>query len=321
LDFIHFMRCLHMSPWKFLLPEEMRSVAHFALKEHTVRDDLFPATAGAKVLEAAATIFEAEDIDQNGMIDKTELMAVVRKLSAKLEKPFSHDEEDKLLEEAMAKYGNAEGVIDFDHFVGMIASKPWRAMLPKEALDEVSMKGRELAADAPFKTVQPKSPSKTSYGTPITPQKKNRIDVTTHSEMPLDDMKSKLLQLQAMMSRLKVVHMQPNSATVSWPHNWATKPTYVVSMNQGGASAMSPIAMIPPSEYLNPTSSFYPEVASGTIQYTVLNLFPNVDYKVQITTTKGTWRTPAITASTKVATEEPRMRIPEVHRSPVKSRD
>ena len=57
-----------------------------------MRDDLFPATAGAKVLEAAATIFEAEDIDQNGMIDKTELMAVVRKLSAKLEKPFSHDE-------------------------------------------------------------------------------------------------------------------------------------------------------------------------------------------------------------------------------------
>ena len=33
--------------------------------------------------------------------------------------------------------------------------------------------------------------------------------------------------------------------------------------------------------------------------------------QVQITTTKGTWRTPAITASTKVATEEPRMRIPE----------
>merc|ERR1719409_949797 len=99
---------------------------HFALNKYVkeTSPQKPDATAGDRVLEAAAVIFEAAEMDHDGYIDRDELKQVIDKLGEELATPFTGTEEDTLLETSLARYGK-DGKIDFDNFVALISSNPF----------------------------------------------------------------------------------------------------------------------------------------------------------------------------------------------------
>jgi Ca2+-binding EF-hand superfamily protein len=150
LDFVHFMRLLNSAPWKHLLPTEFQADLRFALLTYMAQTQGAGPSPSAKVLEAARVLFAGEDADANGYVDREELAHLVHKLAGVLQSGWAPAEEEALLDGAMARYGH-EGQLDFDNFLGMIVAAPWRAMLPKNARNELLMEGRKLRSESPMK--------------------------------------------------------------------------------------------------------------------------------------------------------------------------
>jgi len=264
------------------------------------------------------------------------------KLEVDLKATWSHKEEEELLDEALAKYG-VEGMIDFDNFIAMMGTNPWKKMVPSAARDEVAMTGRRMRSEstpgkdrspmsAPRGSTPTKGGPRTSFGTVGSPTRSGGADkgaaspqlhkIPAHVTPEVKDsagIRSKLLELQAMMSRLKVVNVQLDSATISWPHNHHAKinPVYVLSMSKGEDDDLLPAAKIHPEQYMDPTNEYAP-AKDGTITYTIPSLRPGRDYKVQVSALKSSWHTPVIIVSTKSDTGGRRLheKLPHVHRSP-----
>jgi hypothetical protein len=152
-------------------------------------------------------------------------------------------------------------------------------------------------------------------------------------EQTPEDIRRKLLELQTMMSRLRVVHAQPTAAVVSFPHHKTAKGalTYVLHISAGSPdlesdAPLKPAARLGPEDYGG--GGDYEPQPDGTIRYTFTNLTPGLDYRIQVTALRSTWRTPAVVMSTKGAAKGA-YSLPDdhgdhqgrqkVHRSPVKS--
>jgi len=333
-DFRCWVKLLNTSPWKLLIPEELRKPLRFAFLEYsrTVGRLLTPdVTPSQAVMAQAAEIFEDAEMDHDGFIDRLELQRVVERLSQVLEKPMSEEDSGELLDSSLAKYG-VDGKIDFDSFVVMMSVKPFRAMLPANAADGFTMDARAMRADSPTKERIPgaplldQGPVKTSSGQIASPAKlkasPSKLAIRAQApELSKDDVRKKVLELQNMMSRLRCVFATSSSLLISWPHNWNTdpSPTYMILTDGGKGEELSAVAVLSPDDYLDVGSSMYPEQQTGCIQYTLLSLQPGREYKVQVKATSGLWHTPQLTMKTKGEDIKGGLAgMPDVHRTPQK---
>jgi len=311
LDFVHFLRMLGMAPWCGHLDDEMKGALTHVVLQYVKENHANTDTPADRLMEAAADLFEAEDVDGNGTIDRSELTNLVHQIGEFTKQPFTHEEEDALLDNAITNYG-VDGEIDFESFLSMLVVKPWSMMVPREARDATLMSARKARLEGSSASTGKASPScggksytKTSFGLVGSPVKGyavqeqsplTKVSVTPGPSQTPEEIRLKLLELQAMMCRLKVMNTTSSMCTISWPHNFhaKTRPTYIVSIAQGDAreAGLTSVAMLAPEEYLDLASEYYPQ-DDGCIRYTVTNLQQG-SYQIQVAAAKGTWRTPLI---------------------------
>ena len=165
LNFDEFTHMLTIKPWSDMLPEGARDKLHFKrIKEGRAR----AVSAGSKndatgFLRAAHELFSQTDIDDNGVLSRGELSFVLRKVAIQEGRKSQglFDELDSvssaLLDDAIAKNGTEKGV-DFEGFIGILSSNPWRSLLPKGAADELVMHGAKYRSESPATRAAKRAP-------------------------------------------------------------------------------------------------------------------------------------------------------------------
>merc|ERR1719502_1499216 len=136
-----------MKPWSAQLDDEMWTVLTHVVLQFVQSNHANTDSVSDRLMEAAAELFEAEDADGNGTIDRGELANLVRQIGEYTQQPFTHEEEDALLDNALAQYG-VDGEIDFENFLAMLVVKPWSMMVPKEARDATLMSARKARLES-----------------------------------------------------------------------------------------------------------------------------------------------------------------------------
>ena len=152
LNLNQFMRLLAIPPWSNVLPEDMKQQLHFSALKISAAAPTSPksdaddygtadnkAPIADQVLAKAMAIFDQVDEDSSGLIDQSELIVLVNKLSENL---GGGDDLDSILDlqrfakVAMDKFSEDGETLCFGELVQVLATKPWIRMLPENMRDD-----------------------------------------------------------------------------------------------------------------------------------------------------------------------------------------
>jgi len=145
VDLGEFIRMLSAKPWKEFLPQKLRGVIPFVLSRYTKRfgfkhegGDSEAEMAMYVVLDAANKVFQEVDLDEDGMLDDAEMVALIKKLRTRLGLPAQTDLAEQC-RKAVDAYSQNRRTLTFDEFVIMCGYKPWISLLPPVAKDAILM--------------------------------------------------------------------------------------------------------------------------------------------------------------------------------------
>lgn len=149
LEFSEFLQMLCCAPFRSLLPrggirEKMPELvikgAHLAPQRIVKKVPEKPPEQ--RVLELAQAIFEEADADKSGEVDGAEMPSLIRNFFRHCHKkiPFDIDSNmEDVTSQTMVRFDRDKtGTLDFNEFIAMLCTPPWKGLLPRELRDVVA---------------------------------------------------------------------------------------------------------------------------------------------------------------------------------------